>query len=99
MRRSLGPRAAVLCAAIAAASLGRTGAIDNGLGITPPRGWRSWNLFRGNINTSVMEGQMKAVLDKSRSVGGVHPWRSESTQRATGGRVAVWWCTWGHARA
>eukprot|EP01051_Picozoa_sp_SAG22_P017158 SAG22_NODE_2581_length_2419_cov_1.480603_1_plen_159_part_00 len=47
------------------------GAIDNGLGITPPRGWRSWNLFHGAINTSVMESQMAAVLDKSRTVGGV----------------------------
>jgi hypothetical protein len=30
---------AVLCGLRPAA------AIDNGLGVTPPRGWRSWNLF------------------------------------------------------
>ncbi|CAK0910658.1 unnamed protein product [Prorocentrum cordatum] len=44
--------------------------IDNGLGITPPRGWRSWNLFHGAINDTVMRAQMAAVLDKSRSVDG-----------------------------
>lgn len=25
-------------------------AIDNGLGITPPMGWRSWNCFGGNVD-------------------------------------------------
>lgn len=25
--------------------MGTSQAIDNGLGLTPPRGWRSWNLF------------------------------------------------------
>jgi hypothetical protein len=35
-----------------------------------PRGWRSWNLFHDQINTSVMEAQMMAVLDRTRSVNG-----------------------------
>jgi len=46
-------------------------AIDNGLGITPPRGWRSWNLFGPAINDTVMRAQMDAVLDSSRKVNGV----------------------------
>eukprot|EP00039_Didymoeca_costata_P027722 m.19038 g.19038 ORF g.19038 m.19038 type:complete len:663 (-) comp6470_c0_seq1:97-2085(-) len=55
---------------IVGVSLSLTLAIDNGLGITPPRGWRSWNLFQANINDTVMRGQMHAVLDTSRTVGG-----------------------------
>eukprot|EP01046_Picozoa_sp_COSAG06_P036918 COSAG06_NODE_4120_length_4550_cov_1.804314_1_plen_207_part_00 len=38
--------------------------------LAAPRGWRSWNLFHDQINTSVMEAQMMAVLDKTRSVNG-----------------------------
>ena len=41
-------------------------AIDNGYGITPPRGWRSWNLFHDKNNDTVMRAQMKAVADTSR---------------------------------
>jgi len=70
--------------AMAAVSLLLPGAtaIDNGLGVVPPRGWRSWNAYTctdssnttltgGNILTdAVMRATMDAVLDKSRSVGG-----------------------------
>eukprot|EP00729_Bicosta_minor_P002093 gene2093-11945_t len=51
--------------------MGTSQAIDNGLGLTPPRGWRSWNLFGPAINDTVMRSQMDAVLDTSRKVGGV----------------------------
>jgi len=56
--------------------------IDNGLGITPPMGWRSWNAYTctdssnttfrgGNILTDdVMIAAMHAMLDTSRTVGG-----------------------------
>jgi alpha-galactosidase len=30
-------------------------AIENGLGRTPPMGWRSWNCFGGNIDTPLIE--------------------------------------------
>ena len=45
--------------------------IDNGLGQTPPKGWRSWNYFLATNNQSVMEAQMRAAVDKSRTVDGV----------------------------
>lgn len=32
----------------------RGGAIDNGLGIRPPMGWRSWNAYRAEINQDKM---------------------------------------------
>lgn len=49
--------------------------IDNGLGLIPPRGWRSWNAFdcletRTILTQAHMMAQMDAVLDKSRLVNG-----------------------------
>eukprot|EP00756_Hemistasia_phaeocysticola_P052038 Hpha_TRINITY_DN27228_c0_g1::TRINITY_DN27228_c0_g1_i1::g.140708::m.140708/K07407/E3.2.1.22B, galA, rafA; alpha-galactosidase len=46
-------------------------AIDNGLGITPPRGWRSWNQFDCSINQSLIESQYRAIVSKKRMVDGV----------------------------
>lgn len=46
-------------------------AVDNGLGITPPMGWRSWNCYGGSITQTLIEKCVDAVLDKSRKVDGV----------------------------
>lgn len=46
-------------------------AIDNGLGQTPPMGWRSWNLFGANVNQKLIMSIMDAVVDKKRTVDGV----------------------------
>lgn len=51
--------------------------LDNGLSDTPPRGWRSWNAFGCDggpetiLNDPHMRAQMRALLDKSRTVDGV----------------------------
>jgi len=45
-------------------------ALDNGRGITPPMGWRSWNLYGANVNQSLMEGIMEGMR-KKRPVDGV----------------------------
>jgi alpha-galactosidase len=44
--------------------------LDNGLALTPPRGWRSFNAFHQSNNDTLMREQMRAVLDKSRTVNG-----------------------------
>lgn len=49
--------------------------IDNGLGITPPMGWRSWNCYDcisddRIITDARMRAQMKALVDKSRMING-----------------------------
>ena len=44
----------------AAASIGT--AIDNGLGLTPPRGWRSWNQFDTAIHQDLIEAQYSGSL-------------------------------------
>lgn len=45
--------------------------IDNGLGRTPPMGWRSWNLYGANVNQELITGIMDGVVSKKRTVDGV----------------------------
>jgi len=49
----------------------RVVAIDNGLGVTPPRGWRSWNQFDTNIHQDLIEAQYAAMVSRRRVVNGV----------------------------
>ena len=49
------------------ASLG----IDNGRGVTPPLGWRSWNLYGPNVNQQLMEKIMDGMVTRNRTVDGV----------------------------
>ena len=37
---------------------------DNGLGLTPPLGWRSWNLFCANVNQSLIQSIMDGMVVK-----------------------------------
>eukprot|EP00755_Sulcionema_specki_P034192 Sspe_Gene.102411::Locus_77636_Transcript_1_1_Confidence_1.000_Length_557::g.102411::m.102411/K07407/E3.2.1.22B, galA, rafA; alpha-galactosidase len=46
--------------------LGYAAAIDNGLGLRPPMGWRSWNCYGGSVDQKKMEGIMDAMASKSR---------------------------------
>lgn len=54
----------------ALALLSCAAALDNGLALTPPLGWRSYNAFGGRIDQLTMVTMMKAMVDRSRSVGG-----------------------------
>jgi hypothetical protein len=45
-------------------------ALDNGLGVAPPRGWRSWNLYGANVNQDLIEGIMKGMTSRKRMVDG-----------------------------
>ena len=56
---------AVLCCALPAA------AIHNGLGATPSMAWRSWNLYAGRVNQTLMEGIMLGMTSRRNSVDGV----------------------------
>ena len=44
--------------------------LDNGLGLTPPLGWRSYNAFGGTPTQAIMEAMMDAMVDRSRTVDG-----------------------------
>eukprot|EP00913_Durusdinium_trenchii_P011091 g10413.t1 len=68
-------QAAKEAAAAKASTISGALGIDNGLGLTPPRGWRSWNSFdclepSRILTQEHMIAQMDAVLDQSRSVDG-----------------------------
>ena len=56
--------------ALALALLPAVRALDNGLGLTPPLGWRSYNAFGGAPTQAIMESTMDAMVDRSRTVGG-----------------------------
>jgi len=44
--------------------------IDNGKGVTPPLGWRSWNLYGANVNQQLIEQQMTGITSRSNMVNG-----------------------------
>mmetsp|Transcript_47374 Transcript_47374/g.78505 ORF Transcript_47374/g.78505 Transcript_47374/m.78505 type:complete len:435 (+) Transcript_47374:27-1331(+) len=44
--------------------------IDNGKGITPPMGWRSWNLYGENIDQETMMKIMDGMVSRKRQVDG-----------------------------
>mmetsp|Transcript_27563 Transcript_27563/g.83917 ORF Transcript_27563/g.83917 Transcript_27563/m.83917 type:complete len:358 (-) Transcript_27563:60-1133(-) len=46
-------------------------AVDNGKGIQPPMGWRSWNLYGGNVNQKLLERVMDGMVSRNRTVDGV----------------------------
>jgi hypothetical protein len=61
-----------LAAALAALALPAPArAKADGLALTPPRGWRSWNLFGLKVNQTLMQEIMAAIVARSRSVDGV----------------------------
>ena len=45
--------------------------IDNGRGVTPPMGWRSWNLYGANVNQQLIEQIMEGMVTRNRTVDGV----------------------------
>ena len=59
-----------VAALLAALLVGPASAIDNGLGRTPPMGWRSWNCYGGNVNQSKMTATMDRMAARTRTVGG-----------------------------
>merc|ERR1719408_598447 len=44
---------------------------DNGLARLPPMGWRSWNLYHGDVNQKLIMGIMDGMVSKKRKVDGV----------------------------
>mmetsp|Transcript_11142 Transcript_11142/g.16365 ORF Transcript_11142/g.16365 Transcript_11142/m.16365 type:complete len:454 (-) Transcript_11142:228-1589(-) len=44
--------------------------LDNGIGLLPPMGWRSWNCYGENVNQSLMESIMDRITERVRLVDG-----------------------------
>ncbi|GMH85976.1 hypothetical protein TrST_g9964 [Triparma strigata] len=55
---------------VAASTILGVVANDNGLALTPPMGWRSWNLYGADVNQDLMISIMDAMVDRSRTVDG-----------------------------
>jgi len=50
-------------------AVGALGA-DNGRAVRPPMGWRSWNLYGGKVNQTLLEGIMDGMVSRKRTVDG-----------------------------
>eukprot|EP00729_Bicosta_minor_P003463 gene3463-10664_t len=46
-------------------------ALDNGLAVTPPMGWRSWNCYHGDVTDGKILLTVDAITAKNRMVDGV----------------------------
>eukprot|EP01060_Flectonema_neradi_P038223 TRINITY_DN796_c1_g1_i1.p1 TRINITY_DN796_c1_g1~~TRINITY_DN796_c1_g1_i1.p1 ORF type:complete len:408 (+),score=110.35 TRINITY_DN796_c1_g1_i1:65-1288(+) len=56
--------------AFVSAAVASVQAIDNGYGMTPPMGWRSWNCYGGGVNQDLMESVMDKMAERNRTVDG-----------------------------
>ena len=54
----------LLTLCILAIPLQRAHALDNGLALTPPMGWNSWNTFRLNINEDLVKEVADVMVEK-----------------------------------
>ena len=57
---------AMFDAAVMAIALVPIKAIDNGLGLTPPMGWRSWLPFKHNQSQQKMMAAANAMVSRKR---------------------------------
>lgn len=46
--------------------------IDNGIGLTPPMGWRSWNCYGRDVDQNKMESIMNKMTQRMRAVDGIN---------------------------
>jgi alpha-galactosidase len=44
---------------------------NNGLALTPPMGWRSWNLYKDRVDQNLIQSVMKGMVSRKRTVDGV----------------------------
>merc|ERR1711939_932433 len=57
-----------MCVVLFFALLMPVAAIDNGLGLTPPMGRRSWNLYQDRVNQSLLMSVMDGMVSKKRGM-------------------------------
>eukprot|EP01051_Picozoa_sp_SAG22_P034706 SAG22_NODE_15892_length_337_cov_1.689076_1_plen_75_part_01 len=56
--------APLVLAAVAAVAPGPASGIQNGVGLTPPMGWRSWNQYGANVTQADITAQIGALARK-----------------------------------
>ena len=62
----------LLLAAVASSAAG----LDNGLAITPPMGWRSWNCYHGDVSAAKIRATIDAITARTRTVAGANTHQS-----------------------
>jgi len=68
---------------LVATILGSSNAINNGYGLLPPMGWRSWNCYHADVNQTLMESIMDRMAER------VHKVDDKPTSLADLGYLAV----------
>lgn len=58
--------ATIMFALFAAILINVAWANDNGLAVTPPMGWRSWNQFLGDVDQTLIQLIMNGMVDRGR---------------------------------
>ena len=53
-----------------AAAMRSTTSLDNGLALTPPMGWRSWNCYHGDVSAAKIQATIDAITARTRPVAG-----------------------------
>ena len=61
-----------MLAAVASSAAG----LDNGLAITPPMGWRSWNCYHGDVSAAKIRATIDAITARTRTVAGANTHQS-----------------------
>jgi hypothetical protein len=57
--------------------------IDNGKGLTPPMGWRSWNLFGADVSQDLIKSQVPQTLGPIVIINAMyHRWMAWSAENA-----------------
>lgn len=83
-----------LVAGVLVAMGGGAHALDNGLALTPPMGWNSWNAFAGNIDEAKIRGVIDAMVSNGmRDAGYVYVnlddnWMANPARDASGNLIA-----------
>ena len=55
-KKALASMFSSLAPLLAALLLHSSAALDNGLALTPPMGWRSWNCYHGDVSEDKIKG-------------------------------------------
>lgn len=80
-------RRATMRLSIMLIAIGGASAMHNGLGLTPPMAWRSWNAFHNDISQTIIEAQIDALVARNLHVL-LHSYYSSTGNSASGRSVA-----------
>ena len=63
--------------------------LDNGVALTPPMGWRSWNCYQGEVSAAKIMATIDAITSRARTVAGFLKIYAPCARRGASWRVVV----------